>query len=177
MLSPVSADPRWWCCSMTPVRVSSHRELILKPSKLLVNISHKLLEQFLCLNGIKTYRAILPVISLMPVLVSQWCDLTCSWIHLPGQIPGIDISLSLVFSLSHTCPQTLPYDTYKGTAGSASSRLCAPLLTCPAWGSAHTLSWNRIFQDGQRELVLSTALPLWELELEQLYCQYLVQLD
>lgn len=159
MLSPVSADPRWWCCSMTPVRVSSHTELILKPSKLLVNISHKLLEQFLCLNGIKTYRAILPVISLMPVLVSQWCDLTCSWIHLPGQIPGIDISLSLVFFLSHTCPQTLPYDTYKGTAGSASSRLCAPLLT-----------WH--VQPGA-VLTLSLGIGYFRVDRENLSCQQL----
>lgn len=100
---------------------SSPIELIPKLSKLLVNIYHKLLEQFLCLNGIKTYRAIFSVTSLMSVLVSQCCDLTCLWIHLPGQISDIDISLSLVFSLSHTCPQTLSYDTYKGTAVSASS--------------------------------------------------------
>lgn len=148
---------------------SSPSEPISKLSKLLVNVYHKLLEQFLCLNGVKTYRAIFPVTSLMPVLVSQCCDLTCSWIHLPRQIWDIDISLSLVFSLSHTCPQTLAYDTHKGTAVSACSRLCAPLLTCPAWGSAHTFSWNRISGDGQRELGLSTALPLWKFVLELFY--------
>lgn len=152
---------------------SSPTELNPKLSKLLVNIYHKLLEQFLYLNGIKTYRAIFPVTSLMSVLVSQCCDLTL-WIHLPEQIPDIDISLCLVFFLSHTSPQTLVCDTYRGTAVSGSSRIWAPLLTSPAWGSAHTLLELYVWGWIEGTWLVNSFAPMGTC-IRAIICQYLVQ--